>query len=73
MAFTEEQEQKLLNMLAAYENGCQVGDLPDVPEEVSPEGLMVEVLNDGASQKLDLGRIAAPKKDEREPKVITVL
>ncbi len=73
MAFTEEQEKKLLNMLAAYENGCQVGDLPDVPEEVSPEGLMVEVLNEGASQKLDLGRIAAPKKEEREPKVITVL
>lgn len=57
MAFTEEQESKLHQMLGAFENGQKVSDLPEVAEGAELEYMMVEVSKDGESHRLPIGRI----------------
>lgn len=60
---TEQQEEKLLKLLEAYENGKKVSDLPEVEGEGVSSGLMVEVLDkDGESRKFDLGKVSPEKK-----------
>ena len=57
MAFTEEQESKLHQLLGAFENGQKVSDLPEVAEGAELEDMMVEVSKDGESHRLPIGRI----------------
>ena len=57
MAFTEEQESKLHQLLGAFENGQKVSDLPEVAEGAELEDMMVEVSKDGVSHRLPIGRI----------------
>ena len=57
MAFTPEQEQKLLQIIEAFDNGKRLSDLPNV-SGTNPYDLLVEVLDtDGESKKAALASL----------------
>lgn len=56
MAFTTEQEEKLAQMINAFENGKRLSDLPDV-DGTNPFELTTEVLEDGESKKAKLATL----------------
>ena len=56
MALTTEQEEKVLQMLTAFENGKRLSDLPNV-EGTDPFNLTTEVLENGESKKAALSTL----------------
>lgn len=56
MALTSEQEEKVLQMLNAFENGKRLSDLPNV-DGTNPFDLTTEVLENGESKKAALATL----------------
>ena len=62
MALTSEQEEKVLQMLNAFENGKRLSDLPNV-EGTNPFDLTTEVLENGESKKAKLATLLPNYED----------
>ena len=64
MAFTPEQEAKLLQIVEAFENGKRLNELPHVGT-TNPFNLLVEVLDtDGESKQAQLATLLPYIEDE---------